>query len=176
MTSQNAVLKLNEAGEKSLPDPVGDGPKATVDTRFGPLEFGPENTILMPRGLLGFTDYHDYGLTGLQNPGLEQFMLLQCLEENELSFVVIPLNRDGELIDEQDILDACASLSLNAPDAAVLLVVSTRSMGKVTQVSVNLRAPVIVDTKAHKGWQQVLSNSRYPVRHVISEVTQDDQG
>lgn len=176
MTSQNAVLKLNETGGKSIPAPVGAGPKVIVDTRFGPLEFGQENRIYMPRGLLGFTDYHDYGLTGLQNPGLEQFMLLQCLEEDDLSFVIIPLNRDGESIDEQDILDACKALSLNPPDTAILLVVSTRSMGKVTQVSVNLRAPVIVDTKAHKGWQQVLSNSRYPVRHVISEVTQDDQG
>ena len=176
MTSQNAVLKLNEDGEKSIPAPVGEGSKAIVDTRFGPLEFGQENAIFMPRGLLGFTDFHDYGLTGLQNPGLEQFMLLQCLEEEELSFVVIPLNRDGESIDEQDILDACAALSLNPPETAVLLVVSTRSMGKVTQISVNLRAPVIVDTKAHKGWQQVLPNSRYPVRHVISEVAQSDQG
>ncbi|MPY72338.1 MAG: hypothetical protein GEU92_19965 [Alphaproteobacteria bacterium] len=48
--------------------------------------------------------------------------------------------------------------------------VATRRIANKTQVSVNLRAPIIIDSASHTGWQHVLSNSRYPVRHVIADV------
>ena len=180
MISQNAVLTLVPTSPETVPETdaerSGDDSMVTIDTRFGPMEFGPENAVNLPRGLLGYADRHDFGLVGLPTPGLQQFMLLQSLNDADLSFVVTPLSRDGESISEEDIEDACRTLSVNSGDAAVLLVVSTRRLGNLTQISVNLRAPVIVDVEAHKAWQHVLLNSRYSVRHVLSEVDQSDQG
>ncbi|MFT5438172.1 MAG: flagellar assembly factor FliW [Alphaproteobacteria bacterium] len=180
MTPQNAFLTLVPSGPETLPANVpeifGDESMMVITTRFGPMEFGRDNAVCMPRGLLGYADRHDYGLVGLLQPGLEQFMLLQSLDDADLSFIVTPLNRDGETMAEEDIEGACNTLSLDAGTAAVLLVVSTTRLQNLTQVSVNLRAPIIVDVEAHKGWQHVLLSSRYPVRHVINEVDQNDQG
>lgn len=180
MTPQNAVLTLVPSGPETLPantpEIFGDESMMLITTRFGPMEFGRDNAVCMPRGLLGYADRHDYGLAGLPQPGLEQFMLLQSLDDADLSFIVTPLNRDGKTMAEGDIESACSTLSLDPGPAAVLLVVSTKRLQHLTQISVNLRAPIFVDVEAHKGWQHVLLSSRYPVQHIINEVDQSEQG
>ncbi len=146
----------------------------SVETRFGAMDFNRDSMITMPRGLLGYADYREFGLAAMPDPKLGQFMVLQSLTDADLSFVVAPLNPDGETIETNDINDACEALSIDPLKSATLLVVSTRRIGNVTQISVNLRAPIIVDTQAQQAWQQVLLNSRYPVRQVIASANHDE--
>jgi flagellar assembly factor FliW len=131
------------------------------------MTFDRAASVYMPRGLLGYAEFHDFALANLPDPKLTQFKLLQSLTEPSLSFVVAPINLENEMIDFADIDAACRALSVAPADAAVLLVVATRRIGDATQISVNLRAPVIVDTRNQTAWQHILSNHRYPVRHVV---------
>ena len=124
-------------------------------------------SIYMPRGLLGYAGFHDFALANLPDPKLTQFKLLQSLSEPTLSFVVAPIVLENDLIELADIEAACRTLSIAMADVALMLVVATRRIGAATQISVNLRAPVIVDTRNQAAWQHILSNHRYPVRHVV---------
>lgn len=141
--------------------------KVTLDTRFGVIEFDRADAIRMPRGLLGYTEFREYGLSDLPNPGVSQFKLLQSLVEPTLSFVVAPFNIECGAIEEDDLDGACRSLSITAENLAIVLIVATRKIGPETQVSVNLRAPIFIDTLSQTGWQFVLPKDRYPIRHVI---------
>ena len=141
--------------------------KVTIDTRFGVIEFDRADAIRMPRGLLGYTEFREYGLSDLPNPGVSQFKLLQSLVEPTLSFVVAPFNIECGAIDADDLEGACRSLSVTLENLAMLLIVATRKIGPETQVSVNLRAPIFIDTVSQTGWQFVLPSDRYPIRHVI---------
>jgi len=176
MVTQNAAAEQPDKTDSGNGAPVeqpairADADQIDIDTRFGTLRFSRDKALHMPRGLLGYADDHEFGLTKLPDQNLDQFMLLQSLSAAELSFIVAPLNRDGETLEEKDIAAACATLSISPEHAAILLVVSTRRIGEVTQISVNLRAPVIVDGETNRAWQQVLANSRYPVREVIGSV------
>jgi flagellar assembly factor FliW len=179
MVTQNATAEQTEQPPPGTDVPDAqpairtEGEQAIIETRFGTLTFNRDKALHMPRGLLGYADNHEFGLTALPDTDLDQFMLLQSLSTAELSFIVAPLNRDGETLEEKDIEAACSTLSISAQQAAVLLIVSTRRIGEVTQISVNLRAPVIVDGQSNRAWQQVLANSRYPVRQVIGSVKHD---
>jgi flagellar assembly factor FliW len=117
---------------------------------------------------MGYAEYRDFGLAAMPDPRLDQFKLLQSFSEPGLSFAVLPLAMDNGMIEPSDVADACKVLGVNFGDAGVLVIVATRQIGATTQVSVNLRAPIVVDTENHTGWQYVLGNSRYPVRHVIA--------
>lgn len=164
MTSQNAVIEATPV----LEAPSAANPEAvTVETRFGDIEFRLQNTIHMPRGMLGYADFHSFGLANMPDPKLEQFKLFQCLEDPTLSFIVAPLSPSNETIDSQDIEAACETLAIDPANAVALLVVSTRAIGATTQISVNLRAPVILDGESQQAYQHVLMNNRYPVRQVI---------
>ena len=164
MTSQNALAETPVA---AVPPIRGDADTAVIETRFGEMEFRLENAIRMPRGMLGYADFQEFGLANMPDPKLDQFKLLQSLTDHELSFIVAPLNPENDSIDPADIRLACEALGLNPDKAIVLLVVSTRRIGQMTQISVNLRAPVILDPTSRTAYQHVLLNNRYPVRHVI---------
>jgi flagellar assembly factor FliW len=167
MPPQNAALQTSAGVDPAV---GAESAAIAIETRFGEVAFDHASTIRMPRGLLGYAEYRDFGLTDMPDARLRQFKLLQCLSEPSLSFVVAPLNIEAGLIDEQDIRDAGRILAVDYADAAVLLIVATRRLGDTTQISVNLRAPIIVDRAAHLAWQHVLGNSRYPVRHVVANV------
>ena len=172
MTSQNALV---ESAVPPAPAIEIDEESVKIETRFGEIEFHLENAIFMPRGMLGYAEYHEFGLANMPDPKLDQFKLLQSLDNPELSFIVAPMNPESDTIAPEDIRKACELLSVDPEKAVVLLVVATRRIGATTQISVNLRAPVVLDPINRRAYQYVLLNNRYSVRQVIGTAeTQPD--
>lgn len=170
MTTQNALVETTTVAQQP---PVTVAPEmVTVDTRFGDIEFQLDNALYMPRGMMGYADFHDFGLANMPDPKLDQFKLLQCLVQPDLSFIVAPLNPDAGTIEPDDLAVACEALSIDSANAVVLLVVATRQIGPTVQISVNLRAPIIIDGINRTAYQHVLMNNRYPVRQVIGTAAQ----
>lgn len=165
MTSHNAVA---EQIDPPTPPGADAGDLTTVETRFGTLRFQSANLVRMPRGLLGYSNHQTFGLANMPDENLAQFKILQSMDDAALSFIVLPLEPGNGSIEEVDLRTACQMLSLEFADCAVLLVVSTRQVGPATQISVNLRAPIIIDAHNRRAWQYVLPNSAYPVRQVIA--------
>jgi flagellar assembly factor FliW len=151
--------------------PLADEPIApdavVLDTRFGRFAFDPAQAIEFPRGILGFPSLRSFGLTSLPDPRLQQFMLLQCLTDVNLSFLVLPLTDGNGPIAPEDIDAARKELNISPENLAVVMIVSIRRVDADTQVSVNLRAPVLMDAGRRTGAQVVLTNGSYPVRHVL---------
>ena len=154
----------------AAPPAVAGGAHAetiVVETRFGPVTISRNALIDMPQGPLGFAQHRSFALTDLPNPRLNQFKLLQSLSDAAVSFVVAPSGRDGGPIAAADIDEACAAGGMAPADPLVLLIVTVRSGEAGIAMSVNLRAPVIVDPERRVGRQMVLNNPGYSVRHPI---------
>jgi len=63
---------------------------------------------------------------------------------------------------------ACANLDIPIDDLGVLLIVTIRRDAEGNpQVSANLRAPLLIDTKRRLGAQYVFPSDSYPVRFPI---------
>ncbi len=138
-----------------------------VESRFGTLTIGEKSILVMPQGLLGFGDYHDFALAELPEGKYPQFRVLQCLSDQNLAFLVAPLSAENSAIDQADVEEACAATGIALADLALLLIVTVRRDETGAHVSVNLRAPVFVDTRNHVARQYVMPNSKYPVRHSL---------
>ena len=160
-------------------DPTGNMPrgwprdrsfaeKVTITTRFGDLEFGWDKAIYMPVGLLGFPDHQPFGLAHLPDISAGEFMLLQCLTDPDVSFIIAHYNPQSAVIERQDLDNAIASLAIPKEDAEVLLLVTLRpnKQGGGISISVNLQAPVILDTRRQTGWQFVLPKP-YPLQRQL---------
>ena len=147
---------------RSLPESV------TIATRFGDIEFGWDKAIYMPVGLLGFPDHQPFGLAHLPDIRAGEFMLLQCLTDPALSFIVAHYNPQSAIIEPYDLDYATASLSIPKEDVEVLLVVTLRAneQGGGISMSVNLQAPVILNTRRRIGWQ-FLMPEKYPVQREL---------
>lgn len=170
MLPNNAAVSDTSEAQAAVPAPSNaPGPdEISIDTRFGRMAFLRGHTVEMPRGMMGFAEHKEFGLAQLPDAGLPSVMLLQSLTDSELSFLVVPLDLQLNLIDPADIDAAREELSIMVEHLAVLMVVSVRDIGDEAQVSVNLRAPIFVDIDKQNAWQYVMPNGRYPIRHVIA--------
>jgi len=146
---------------ESAPVPI------VLQTRFGEMSVDPDAVLRLPRGLMGFAGLSDYAVATLPAERYGRFRILQSLQSPDVSFVVLPYEPTDALIAEQDLSQAFDSLGITPGEAATLLIVSIRKQGEHTSVSVNLRAPVVVDLKRRMAWQHVLANPEYSVRHTL---------
>ena len=140
-----------------------------IDTRFGKIAIKRDNPLTFSKGLLGFPDRTQYCLVDIPLPKFKQFKLLQSLEENELSFITLPLDIDNPIIELNDVTGACAELGFNIADTLLLLIVSVHRELKQIKLSGNARAPIFVHSKKKRAEQYVLHNSKYLVRHTLME-------
>ncbi|HEY4135703.1 MAG TPA: flagellar assembly protein FliW [Alphaproteobacteria bacterium] len=165
-------MLANSAQTQTIAPPPVLAPEAeqrplVVESRFGTLAIGEHAMLSMPQGLLGFGDYHDFALAELPEGKYPQFRVLQCLSDQNLAFLVAPLSADNQAIEPADIEEACRGLGIAMADLALMLIVTVRRDEDGAHVSVNLRAPVFVDTRQHFARQFVMPNSKYPVRHSL---------
>jgi len=155
-------------------DPVASaaGPESetgwvVVDTRFGRMEFDPDSTLSMPRGMLGFRESTSFGLAPLPGPAGGQFRLLQSLTDPSASFPVLPISVGESGIAKVDIDFALETTGIAREDVALMLVVTARKSEDKVDLTANLRAPIFVDTRNRVARQLVLPNDKYPIRHAL---------
>jgi len=153
------------------PPPPADAEPAVV-TPFGALAYEPDRVITFPQGLLGFADRRRYVLSEV--PGATVFFkLLQSIDDPELSFVVLPLDRQGGPIATADLEAACANLAFDWDASAVLAIVTLRPEAGRIEFTANLRAPLVIDTNRRLGCQHVLADEVYPLRHPLPRPGED---
>ena len=141
--------------------------------RFGAVEVEDSSIIRMPKGPLGFEEQKDYVL--LQHRPDTSFRWMQSIDEASLAFVVVdPSEFFSEY--EVEICDADAEKLhiANEEDALVIAIVTIGSEGK--EITANLAAPIIINSKELIGMQIVLQDTRYSVKHsLVQRVERESQ-
>ncbi len=139
----------------------------TIQSRFGEISVDVSKAVTFPRGLLGMPGKENFVLTNFNNPKMEQFKLLQSLDELQLSFITLPLDLNNNIIGVNDIRSTADDLGIAHEDLVVLLIVSVHRSPDSVKLSVNARAPLFLDVKNKTGMQYVFSNDAYKVQHYI---------
>lgn len=164
--TQAARMAAPAAHHASAPT-SGSGHTKTVTTRFGVIEFDLNQALTFPKSIPGFVGYQLFGLAMIPSQGSSSFMLLQALEPDDLSFIVLPYEPAAGLIDAKDITEAQQHLGIAPADCAVMLIATFRRLGNSFETSVNMRAPLFIDTTNRLAWQYILPNDRYQVRYTL---------
>jgi flagellar assembly factor FliW len=133
-------------------------------TRFGTVEIEDSSIIRMPKGPIGFDEYTDYCL--MQHRPDTSLRWLQSTQESSLAFVVIDPSQfvpDYEI----ELPDAEAeTLHLDSADDVLVLGIVTIGCGG-RELSINLAAPVVINSREMTALQVVLQDNRYSVKHPL---------
>lgn len=167
MPRESQAARTAAPAAHQVPVPSAEGDKVTVKTRFGVIEFNLNQALTFPKAIPGFVGYQLFGLAMIPSETQSSFMLLQALAPDDLSFIVLPYDPAAGLIDAKDIADAQEHLGIVPADCAVMLIATFRRMGNSFETSVNMRAPLFIDTANRLAWQYILPNDRYDVRHTL---------
>lgn len=159
MLSQSAVSFGKPATPVTFPE--------IVQSRFGEITVDASRSIVFPRGLLGMPDKANFVLTNFNSQKMEQFKLLQSLDEQQLSFITLPLDLNNAIISVADIRGAADDLEISYDDLVVLLIVSVHRSPDSVRLSVNARAPLFLDVKQKLGMQFVFPSDSYKVQHML---------
>lgn len=138
-----------------------------LQTKIGTIEVDKSKIIHFPIGILGFADYHHYVVVDQEN---SVFGFLQSVDEPDLSFVIImpELVRGDYAVNLSD--EEIELLQIHAPeDCRVYGIVTIPE--NVAEMTVNLQAPVIINSKNMVGAQIIISGEQYHTKHnVIAEM------
>jgi flagellar assembly factor FliW len=136
-----------------------------ITTRFGEIDVDESKIIDMRAGVIGFEHLKKFVLhiQDEKNP----FWWFQSLDEAAIAFVVINpfiVKADyAPVIDDND----TKLLEIESADDVVLLTIVTIRQNPFS-VSVNLRAPIVVNAKKKIAKQVILENAAYPVRYSLT--------
>lgn len=131
-------------------------------TRFGELEVNPNDVITFSEGLLGFENLKKYFVV---DPGDSTLILwLQSTEDDKVAFPIIEPK-----IFKPDYIAKLLPADLNGLELETLQTAKLYSIltipANVTEMSANLKAPVVINSAKKVGKQIVLQDSKLSVKH-----------
>lgn len=137
-----------------------------LQTKYlGEIEVQAEKIIHFPKGLPGFQDETEFIILDL--PDNTAFQLLQSVKTSALAFVITSpylfyqdytLNLNDDLIELLEIK--------KQEDVAVYNIVTLKN--PFSESTLNLRAPIIINTSSLLGKQYILNDSPYSSRGAIA--------
>lgn len=144
-----------------------------IKTRvFGEVEIEDAKIITFENGIVGFPDMKRFALVHDEEKGVGAgIRYLQSIEEPEFAMPVMdPLQivPDYNPEIEDELLNPLGTIT---PEN--LLVLVTVSVPKnITQISINLQAPIIINADERKAAQIIVEGSEYKVKYPIYEILQ----
>jgi flagellar assembly factor FliW len=149
---------------------MGDGVMLLETRYFGELEIDESKIISFDEGLPGFEEVRRFVMIDNEDKG-SPFKWLQGVDEPKPAFVIVDpfaVKRDYEINIDDETLD---KLGIGSPDTVAVysIVVVPEDISKMTM---NLQAPLIINTENRRGKQLILDTERYGVRHYIIDELQ----
>jgi flagellar assembly factor FliW len=140
-----------------------------IATRFGEVEYDPENLLHFPEGLIGFEDLRDFIV--MPNAKEGPLFWIQSVDDPAVAFVLTdPTNffpDYGVLPDQNE----RRKLGMGESDECYVLSVVTVQPDR--QVTLNLAAPVLFSPGRNRAVQVILENGKYQSRTPLPAVGQD---
>ena len=142
----------------------------TINTRiFGEVTIGDDRMIHFPKGIVGFPELTDFALIHDSEAGEQGgIRWMQSIQEPNFAMPVIdPLTVKEDYNPEvnDDLLATIGGID----DILVLVTITVPS--DLTKMTVNLKAPLIINVPERKACQLIVDQD-YPVKYAIYDILQ----
>ncbi len=128
-----------------------------INTRFGEVEYNPDNLLHFPTGLIGLPNLHDFIVMPNKRQG--PLFWIQSVDDPDIAFVLTdPTNffLDYNLQPEES---ERSSLHIDEQDECFILSVVTVPPDQ--KITLNLAAPIFFAPKSNRAIQIILEGSNY---------------
>jgi flagellar assembly factor FliW len=132
--------------------------------RFGQLTIDDQDVITIPTGVLGFPEYTKFCLVDAADDTL--ILWLQSLDNPEIAFAVLEPK-----VFKTDYAVRLSGAELrelkleNVNQSAVFSILTIPS--DVTQMTANLKAPIVINLRERIAKQVVLQENEYSIKHLM---------
>ena len=138
---------------------------------FGVQQIDEDKIITFQDGILGFPKYKDFIILTEDDMNISTIWWLQSVKDGDLAFPL--LNTFSVLNEYVPEVDDALIAQLGEFDNESLVVANILVVReKPEEMTVNLKAPIIINTRTKKGMQVIVNNNEYEVRFPIYDILQ----
>ncbi|MGB3212414.1 MAG: flagellar assembly protein FliW [Desulforhopalus sp.] len=131
-----------------------------IVTRFGEVEYDPENLLNFPSGLIGFPTLRNFVVMPNKKEG--PLFWIQSVDDPTFAFVLTdPTNF---FLDYLIAPDSDERQRLNITEDDPCFVLSVVTVPQDQNISLNLAAPILFSPKSNRAIQVILENGKYSSR------------
>ncbi len=142
----------------------------TTETRFGSVEYNPENVLEFPDGLIGFAQFHDFIVMPNEKDG--PLFWIQSVDDPEVAFV---LTDPTNLFQSYKVVpDANERETLGMTEKDECHILSMVTVHEDREVTLNLQAPILFVPSHNRAIQVILEKSPFSTREALPEVIYSD--
>lgn len=138
-----------------------------LETRFGIIHVDLNKNIFFPHGIIGLEENKNFIITDIPNQKEADFKILQSLDEIDLSFVIMPYNIETKWIKIEDINKTASILAIDIEDLLIVFIATINNNKDKCSITLNIRAPIFINTKYNMAAQYVFSKSDYSIKYEI---------
>ncbi len=132
----------------------------TIQTRFGEVEYNPENLLHFPAGMIGFPTLHDFIVMPNKKEG--PLFWIQSVDEPGLAFVLTdPTNF---FLTYKIVADNSERNTLHIGEEDACFILSVVTVHPDKKITLNLQAPILYSAKTNRAIQVILEDSEYQPR------------
>lgn len=140
---------------------------------FDKISVSQKDIIKFEYGLFGFEMLKDYILISFE-PGSDNLMCLQSTEDSELAFILMnPFNLKKDYspnLTDSDIEE----LGIRETTEGVLYYAVCVVKDDVSESTVNLKCPLVINPENQTAKQLILDDERYGFRHSLQQLMEGD--
>ncbi|KPL01222.1 MAG: hypothetical protein AMJ91_00790 [candidate division Zixibacteria bacterium SM23_73_3] len=135
-----------------------------VTTRFGEIDFKENEVILLPKGVLGFSQLTRYVI--LKRKKSAPFLWLQSIEDSNVAFLIMdPVQFFPNYKLQIDEIELEELNYTNSSDLVTYVIVTVPQ--DVSLTSADLLGPLVINPKKRLAKQAVMPNSPYTTKHYL---------
>lgn len=139
---------------------------------FGEVEIDDNKLITFEKGIMGLEDLKRYVLIFDENEGEEALIhWLQSVEEPSVALPVVSpalVKPDYNPIIQEDLLESLGQIKEDGQGLLILLSLTIPS--NVKDISVNLKAPFVINVDTQKACQVIAENDDYEIKYKIYDI------
>ncbi len=129
----------------------------TINTRFGEVEYDPNNLLHFPAGMIGFPTLHDFIVMPNKKEG--PLFWIQSIDEPDIAFVLT--DPSNFFLDYQVKPDESEKSSLQIVEDEDCYVLSVVTVPEDQKITLNLAAPILFSPKTNRAIQVILESNEY---------------
>ncbi len=135
----------------------------TINTRFGEVEYDPDNLLHFPAGMIGFPTLHDFIVMPNKKEG--PLFWIQSVDDPAIAFVLT--DPSNFFLDYHVTPDDSEKNTLQVNDDDECFVLSVVTVPKDQKITLNLAAPILFSPRTNRAIQVILENTKYQSKTLL---------
>ncbi len=160
---------MGNCGSQRVEQYDGSGEEVVMEkiqSRFGEIEYDPDNTLMFPEGLIGFEDLRKFVVMPNEKEG--PLFWIQSVDDPQAAFILT--DPTSFYYDYKVVPDGRERQKLGIDEDGDYHIISVVSVSEERNITLNLAAPILFAPQTNRALQVILEGTQFSPKTPLPKV------